>query len=187
MIRCLWHEKKNTTAIAASQRGILNPNARRASPLSKIAVSICKFDAAFHDGKIQHISFISLPRKTPYCSAIRAFCAKCRGNWRRVHHDALSLARKKRARQSACSFFFVAEREGFEPSVRDYRTHDFQSCALDQLSHLSRSPVYHTTTSPFCQALFFFFQTFFQKKYQPFKKIRTDAKLQGCARRVRSC
>ena len=32
---------------------------------------------------------------------------------------------------------FVAERERFELSVRDYRTHDFQSCALDQLSHLS--------------------------------------------------
>ena len=31
----------------------------------------------------------------------------------------------------------MAERERFELSVRDYRTHDFQSCALDQLSHLS--------------------------------------------------
>ena len=40
----------------------------------------------------------------------------------------------------ACRFF-VAEREGFEPSVRYYPTHDFQSCALDQLSHLSTQAV----------------------------------------------
>ena len=33
----------------------------------------------------------------------------------------------------------VAEREGFEPSVGFKPTHDFQSCALDQLSHLSAS------------------------------------------------
>ena len=32
---------------------------------------------------------------------------------------------------------FLAEREGFEPSVGLWPTHDFQSCALDQLSHLS--------------------------------------------------
>ncbi len=31
----------------------------------------------------------------------------------------------------------MAEREGFEPSVGLWPTHDFQSCALDQLSHLS--------------------------------------------------
>ncbi len=31
----------------------------------------------------------------------------------------------------------LAEREGFEPSERSSRSHDFQSCALDQLSHLS--------------------------------------------------
>ena len=30
----------------------------------------------------------------------------------------------------------LAEREGFEPSVGLWPTHDFQSCALDQLSHL---------------------------------------------------
>ena len=35
-------------------------------------------------------------------------------------------------------FSVVAEREGFEPSERYQRSHDFQSCALDQLSHLSR-------------------------------------------------
>ena len=31
----------------------------------------------------------------------------------------------------------MAEREGFEPSRRSSRLHDFQSCAFDQLSHLS--------------------------------------------------
>ncbi len=32
---------------------------------------------------------------------------------------------------------FLAERKGFEPLLEDYSKHDFQSCALDQLSHLS--------------------------------------------------
>ncbi len=32
---------------------------------------------------------------------------------------------------------FLAERKGFEPLKRYQRLHDFQSCALDQLSHLS--------------------------------------------------
>jgi hypothetical protein len=31
----------------------------------------------------------------------------------------------------------LAERMGFEPMERSSRSHDFQSCALDQLSHLS--------------------------------------------------
>ncbi len=35
----------------------------------------------------------------------------------------------------------MAERVGFEPTVRYQRTHDFQSCALDQLSHLSTTKV----------------------------------------------
>ena len=54
--------------------------------------------------------------------------------------------------------FLVAERERFELSVRDYRTHDFQSCALDQLSHLSvffcvlfNKPVYYSTDDLACQ------------------------------------
>ena len=33
--------------------------------------------------------------------------------------------------------FYLAEREGFEPSRAFRALHDFQSCALDQLSHLS--------------------------------------------------
>lgn len=31
----------------------------------------------------------------------------------------------------------MAERKGFEPLRRYQRLHDFQSCAFDQLSHLS--------------------------------------------------
>ena len=31
----------------------------------------------------------------------------------------------------------VAEREGFEPSLREYRKPDFESGAFDQLCHLS--------------------------------------------------
>ena len=36
---------------------------------------------------------------------------------------------------------FVAERWGFEPQNAFDTLHDFQSCALDQLSHLSTSSV----------------------------------------------
>ena len=36
------------------------------------------------------------------------------------------------------SGFLLAERKGFEPLRRYQRLHDFQSCAFDQLSHLSR-------------------------------------------------
>ncbi len=34
----------------------------------------------------------------------------------------------------------LAERKGFEPLRRYQRLHDFQSCAFDQLSHLSMAP-----------------------------------------------
>ena len=52
---------------------------------------------------------------------------------------------------------FLAERGGFEPPVEFKSTHDFQSCALDQLSHLSIAnlcPTIHnyTGTFPKCQA-----------------------------------
>ncbi len=59
--------------------------------------------------------------------------------------------------------FFMAEREGFEPSVRDYRTHDFQSCALDQLSHLSTTYIsYH---------IFVGLSSAFFKKYPSFSIV----------------
>ena len=37
----------------------------------------------------------------------------------------------------------MAEREGFEPSIRYQRIHEFQSCALDQLSHLSTTLIFY--------------------------------------------
>lgn len=45
----------------------------------------------------------------------------------------LFFANKNAALQSGV----LAERGGFEPPVEFKSTHDFQSCALDQLSHLS--------------------------------------------------
>ena len=48
----------------------------------------------------------------------------------------------------------MAERKGFEPLLEDYSKHDFQSCALDQLSHLSvqvgYSPSRGTHTRDLC-------------------------------------
>ncbi len=55
----------------------------------------------------------------------------------------------------------VAERERFELSVRDYRTHDFQSCALDQLSHLSMPTLVLYHISKTLSRLFFFFSKVF--------------------------
>ena len=41
----------------------------------------------------------------------------------------------------------MAEREGFEPSRALGALHDFQSCALDQLSHLSTYSVAQRLTA----------------------------------------
>ena len=35
------------------------------------------------------------------------------------------------------SFYFMAEKEGFEPSIPFWGIHDFQSCALGQLRDFS--------------------------------------------------
>ena len=66
----------------------------------------------------------------------------------------------------------MAESQGFEPWVRDYRTHDFQSCAFD---HSANSPsvfcsfrfvvsfvslsddIYYIAYIPFRQHFFSFF------------------------------
>ena len=39
-----------------------------------------------------------------------------------------------------CRLEKVAERQGFEPWIRFWRIHDFQSCSFGQLGHLSASP-----------------------------------------------
>ena len=43
--------------------------------------------------------------------------------------------------------FVLADREGFEPSRPLWGLHDFQSCALDQLSHLSTYSVVQRLTA----------------------------------------
>ena len=55
----------------------------------------------------------------------------------------LSQTKNKPEQSELCSD--VAEKEGFEPSRRFCRLHEFQSCALDQarrLLHLRRKPLY---------------------------------------------
>ena len=57
---------------------------------------------------------------------------------------------------------FMAEKEGFEPSIPFWGIHDFQSCALGQLRDFSISllrcqPAYNTTLVFICQPLFLFF------------------------------
>ena len=54
---------------------------------------------------------------------------------------------------------FLAEKEGFEPSIPFWGIHDFQSCALGQLRDFSKStlhlsqPVYITAFDGICQVL----------------------------------
>ena len=49
----------------------------------------------------------------------------------KVHDD------KKKNPKSADFGFFMAEKEGFEPSIPLWGIHDFQSCALGQLRDFS--------------------------------------------------
>lgn len=76
----------------------------------------------------------------------------------------------------------MAESQGFEPWVRDYRTHDFQSCAFD---HSANSPsvfccfrfvvsfvslsddIYYSAYIPFRQHFFHFFEKNFQHLQSP--------------------
>ena len=58
---------------------------------------------------------------------------------------------------------FMAEKEGFEPSIPFWGIHDFQSCALGQLRDFSKfigghcQPGYNTTFFFICQESFFLF------------------------------
>jgi hypothetical protein len=36
---------------------------------------------------------------------------------------------------------YVAEQEGFEPSIRGYRIHTFQACAFDHSATAPRAPL----------------------------------------------
>ena len=63
---------------------------------------------------------------------------------------------------------FMAEKEGFEPSIPFWGIHDFQSCALGQLRDFSMTwlrcqPGYNTIFFAFCQPLILFFSAFFRR------------------------
>ena len=51
-----------------------------------------------------------------------------------------SRPKKKSARGRFSQDYELAEEEGFEPRIRFWRIHDFQSCSFGQLGHLSASP-----------------------------------------------
>ena len=52
-----------------------------------------------------------------------------------LHTNPSDWIKKER---SDCFVLFLAERKGFEPLKPYWGLHDFQSCALDQLGHLSK-------------------------------------------------
>ena len=49
----------------------------------------------------------------------------------------VQIPRKKRKETAKCGLF-LAEKEGFEPSIPFWGIHDFQSCALGQLRDFSK-------------------------------------------------
>jgi hypothetical protein len=71
-------------------------------------------------------------------------------------------------------FRFLAERWGFEPQNAFDTLHDFQSCALDQLSHLSTSSVLPLGGCPWRSTIIpesrLFVKDFFEKN-QTFLKM----------------
>ena len=55
----------------------------------------------------------------------------------RTERVLIMALREENTRYPRISGVFLAERKRFELLIRYQRIHDFQSCALDQLSHLS--------------------------------------------------
>ena len=84
-----------------------------------------------------------------------------------------SKARRKQKTWNKCSRF-LAERWGFEPQNAFDTLHDFQSCALDQLSHLSTSFVLPLGGCPWRSTIIpesrLFVKDFFEKN-QTFLKM----------------
>ena len=65
----------------------------------------------------------------------------------------LPSSAKKKKHPKGC---FLAEKEGFEPSIPFWGIHDFQSCALGQLRDFSKfcnQLAYNTTSVQICQPL----------------------------------
>ena len=75
---------------------------------------------------------------------------------------------------------FLAERWGFEPQNAFDTLHDFQSCALDQLSHLSTSSVLPLGGCPWRSTIIpesrLFVKDFFEKKQTFLKKTKKREK-----------
>lgn len=78
-----------------------------------------------------------------------------------VHHNT-----KRKERQFYQNYrSFVAEKEGFEPSIPFWGIHDFQSCALGQLRDFSMEKLccklaYNTLCDGICQVLLLAFFEF---------------------------
>ena len=93
-----------------------------------------------------------------------------------ITHQRVSSCGLDKQKQNICRqtnvLFLLAERERFELSERYQRSHDFQSCALDQLSHLSVRPAYYITKKNKNQELFKNILLFF-----PFLQMQTVAKI----------
>ena len=73
---------------------------------------------------------------------------------------------KKRSDRKSDRILFLAEKEGFEPSIPFWGIHDFQSCALGQLRDFSMSAqaslsILHHPSS-FVKSKLFFFQHFLE-------------------------
>ena len=70
----------------------------------------------------------------------------CRQRCRQVFGSSLKYSRFRFEQAKPASFpkkrcGFMAESQGFEPWVRDYRTHDFQSCAFDHSANSPNRPI----------------------------------------------
>ena len=78
-----------------------------------------------------------------------------------------STGLKQKTTRKGCFFILMAEREGFEPSVRFGRTHDFQSCAFDH-SAISPDFFFHNAKKYFCKLYFKYSKILLVN----FKKIR---------------
>ncbi len=70
------------------------------------------------------------------------------------------IQNKKESTMLCIILSFLAERGGFEPPMGFKPIHDFQSCALDQLSHLSKRRVYYNQLASKNQELILLFITF---------------------------
>ena len=74
--------------------------------------------------------------------------------------NPLSLCQKKKAVTPTGVTAFLAERKGFEPLIPFWGIHDFQSCALDQLGHLSTDLFIIADSISFVKRFFYNFLRF---------------------------